>query len=176
MSLYFGPLFQLGYVVAELEAALRTWVSAGVGPWYVFDPLPIQQFSHRSGSTAVPRAKVALAYSGDVQLELIEQLDDAPTMYREFLAAGHQGLQHVAYLPADYDAAVAAGLGQGWELGQQGSAGGTRFAYLDAGGHPGSVIELVDLDEGTRGLFEHLKAKAAAWDGTGNPVSYPGRR
>ena len=39
---------------------------------------------------------IALANSGDLQIELIQQVNDAPSMYKEFLDAGHEGLQHVA--------------------------------------------------------------------------------
>jgi hypothetical protein len=36
--------------------------------------------------------------SGDVQLELIRQRSDVPSFYRDFLLAGHEGMQH--WLPA----------------------------------------------------------------------------
>jgi len=40
---------------------------------------------------------IALANSGALQIELIQQRNDAPSMYRDFLNAGHEGLQHLAY-------------------------------------------------------------------------------
>src|SRR6476469_1333708 len=30
-----GPIWQLGYVVRDLDIALEHWLAAGVGPWYV---------------------------------------------------------------------------------------------------------------------------------------------
>lgn len=170
MSTSFGPLWQLGYVVADLEPALQGWLQAGVGPWYVLDPLPIDRFSYRGGPSQVPRAAVALAYSGGVQIELIHQLDDTPTMYRDFLAATGGGLQHVGYLPADYDAACATADALGWSIGHDGEASGTRFRYYDTGNHAGSVIELVAPSAKTVGFFGLLRDLAASWDGTTDAV------
>ena len=36
------------------------------------------------------------------EMVLIEQRDDKPSMYREFLAAGHEGLQHWSSWPENY--------------------------------------------------------------------------
>jgi len=34
----FGPLRQIGYVVSDIERAMRHWVDVcGVGPWFYFD-------------------------------------------------------------------------------------------------------------------------------------------
>lgn len=175
MSLLFGPIWQLGYVVRDLDAALDHWVSAGVGPWYVFDPFPIDRFCYRGGPSIVPNAAIALSNSGTTQVELICQRDDAPTMYRDFLATSGEGLQHLGYLPADYDRALATATAKGWEIAHEGSASGTRFVYLDHRGHAGTVCELVDLDPRSRSFFEHIASEAAAWDGTTNPVRPVGR-
>ena len=38
MSRIFGPIRQLGYVVQDIESAMRHWVEVeGVGPWFVLD-------------------------------------------------------------------------------------------------------------------------------------------
>ena len=111
VAMGFGPIWQLGYVVRDLDAALEHWLAAGVGPWYVFDPLPIDRFCYRGGPSIVPDVAVALAYSGTTQVELIHQRDDTPTLYRDFLATSDGGLQHLGFRPSDYDGALAAGVG-----------------------------------------------------------------
>ena len=40
---------------------------------------------------------LALANSGTLQIELIQQRNDAPSLYLDFLQAGHEGLQHLGY-------------------------------------------------------------------------------
>jgi len=177
MSLHFGQPTQLGYVVRDLDAALHHWTTVlGIGPWYVFDPFVVTEFVHR-GTPVDPDVVIALSNSGTMQIELIAQRDNTPTLYREFLDSGHEGLQHMAWWPEDYDAAVAHGEAQGWEVGQRGAvAGGGRFLYFDTEAHPGTVIELADIGEKGRSFFAHIRDTAAAWDGTTDPVRYPGRR
>jgi hypothetical protein len=167
----FGPIWQLGYVVADVEGAMQGWLAQGVGPWYVLDPFPVDRFSYQEGDPSIiPRITIALTYSGGVQVELIQQHDETPTLYRDFLARTGGGLQHLGYLPADYDAALASAKAEGWAVYHQGSAAGTRFSYLDGGNHPGAVAEIVDLDAGSRGFFAHIESEAASWDGRARPV------
>ena len=90
---------------------------------------------------------VALANSGDVQLELIQPRNDAPSMYKDFLDcrtrrdATHRLL--VQRLPDPPRQALAAG----YLIGQEGSIGGEqgRFAYLDTEAEQGTVIEISDI-------------------------------
>ena len=49
----------------------------------------------------------ALANTGDLQIELIQQRNDAPTMYRDFVKAKGSGLQHVAYWTQNFDSDMA---------------------------------------------------------------------
>jgi hypothetical protein len=97
MSRLFGPIRQNGYVVRDIEAALKHWTEViGVGPFWYFERVPIEQFSYQ-GEPSPLEVSIALANTGPLQIELIRQRNDAPSMYRDFLSAGHEGLQHVAY-------------------------------------------------------------------------------
>ena len=50
MSLLFGPLRQMGYVVRDIEGAMRHWIDVcGVGPWFYAERLPLTAFSYRGG-------------------------------------------------------------------------------------------------------------------------------
>src|SRR3954451_15573228 len=95
------------------------------------------------GERYEPHNSVALANSGSVQVELIQPRNDVPSMYRDFLRAGHTGLQHVACWTENYDADLKRLLAQGFkpvmggEVGQRG-----RFVYFDTEYHPGAVVEL----------------------------------
>ena len=51
------------------------------------------------GEPTEPVVSIAFANSGDLQVELIEQEDDAPSIYREFLDAGREGFHHLAWWP-----------------------------------------------------------------------------
>ena len=45
----------------------------------------------------------AIAYSGDLQIELIYQHDDAPSIYSEFSRGGRSGLQHMGVMTDSVD-------------------------------------------------------------------------
>ena len=132
MSRIFGSIAQNGYVVRDIHAAMDHWIDAmGVGPWFYFERMKPERFRHR-GRDSDLEMNVALANSGDIQIELIQQTNDAPSMYQEFLAAGREGLQHIAYWTTEYQTLYDRVLSLGFELGQEGQIGGEkgRFAYF----------------------------------------------
>ena len=106
---------------------------------------------------------VAFANSGDLQIELIQQRNDAPSLYKDFLDAGREGLQHVAYWTRDYQTLYERALSLGYTVGHEGRIGGEqgRFAYFDTEGHPGTVIELSDVSGGKGKFFEHIRRAAS---------------
>src|SRR5262249_12331349 len=92
MSRFFGPLRQMGFVVRDIDKAMRHWVDVcGIGPWYIAEKLPLHGFWYKDQRYDDIHLTIALANSGDVQLELIQQRDNTPSMYRDFLAAGTRG-------------------------------------------------------------------------------------
>jgi hypothetical protein len=92
-------------------------------------------------------------------------------MYRDFLEACHEGLQHIAYWTHQFDADLERLTSAGYSVGQSGEAGGPdgRFVYFDTEDHPGTVVELSEIS-GTKGsFFEMIASAAREWDGS-NPV------
>lgn len=167
MSRIFGAVRQNGYVVRDVHAAMDHWVTVmGVGPWFYFERVPIDYFRHRGHDSAV-EMNIALANSGDLQIELIQQTNAAPSMYREFLDAGREGLQHVAYWTTDYQALYDRALALGYTVGHEGQIGGAqgRFVYFDTESHPGTVIELSDISGSKGPLFEYVRKASIDWDG-----------
>ncbi len=87
MSRLFGPIRQMGYVVRDIESAMHHWIDVcRIGPFFYVDRLPLINFQYQ-GQSGDPHLSIALANSGDVQVELIQQKDDTPTMYQDFLGA-----------------------------------------------------------------------------------------
>jgi hypothetical protein len=167
MSRIFGPVRQNGYVVRDIQAAMDHWIKVmGVGPWYYIDRVKTDYFRHRGRDSDVEMS-IALANSGDLQIELIQQRNDAPSMYREFLAADRAGLQHMSFWTTDYQTLYDRTLALGYKVGHEGQIGGEkgRFAYFDTETHPGTVIEISDISGGKGGFFERIRQAAANWDG-----------
>ena len=168
MSRHFGEIRQNGYVVRDIDAALKHWTEVlGVGPFYYIEDVPVKNFTYR-GAPSSAELSIALGNSGDLQIELIQQRNDAPSMYRDFLDAGHEGLQHVAYWTRDFDADFERSQKLGYTVGQSGDVGGPggRMVYFATEAHPGTVIELSEIS-GLKGkTFEMIAEKARTWDGS----------
>jgi len=167
MSRIFGQIAQIGYVVTDIEASMQQWIRHGVGPWFYIERVQTDYFRHRSVDSPV-QMSIALANSGDVQIELIQQRNDAPSMYREFLDSGRSGAQHVAYWTTDFEDLYQRALAAGYTVGHEGQIGGERgrFAYLDTEHDQGTVIEISDISGAKGQMFAYIREQAAAWDGT----------
>ena len=167
MSRLFGDLTQIGIVVRDIDAAMRHWSEVcGVGPWYYAEKLPLTMFSYRGQRHDSIHMSAAFANSGDTQLELIQQRCDTPSMYQDFLAAGHEGMQHWSSWPEDYDERLSTALANGYEIGQQGDSARGRFVYLWNEGHPGTVIEMAHMTPERRRIFDGVRQAAINWDGS----------
>jgi len=171
MSRFFGDVRQNGYVVHDIEAAMAYWTQTmGVGSWLYLERAPIEDFCYQGKPSALD-VSIALANTGPLQIELIQQRNDAPSMYNDFREDGHEGLQHVAYWTQNFDRDLALATDRGLEVGQSGWAGSPdgRFVYFTAEQHPGTVIELSEISGAKGQLFRKIREKCARWDGT-NPV------
>ena len=110
MSNLLGPIRQLGYVVDDIEGGMKYWSEVmGVGPWFYNPRVPIEDYTF-DGQRYDPENSVALANSGEMQVELIQIRNDAPSMYRDFMAKGLRGLQHVAFWTTQFDVDLATDL------------------------------------------------------------------
>jgi len=168
MSGIFGTVRQNGYVVRDIRAAMDHWVNVlRIGPWFYFDRVKTDYFRYR-GKDSNLEMSAALANSGELQIELIQQRNEAPSMYQEFLDAGREGLQHIAYWTKDFQALYDRALSLGYKVGQEGQIGGERgrFCYFDTEGHPGTVIEISDISGGKGRFFERIRTAAIDWDGS----------
>jgi len=109
-----------------------------------------------------------------VQVELIQQRNDAPSMYQDFLKAGRTGLQHLAYWTEDFDNDLARLLEKGWKVGMSGEVGERgRFVYFETEFHPGTVIELSEIAGPKGTVFRIIRESAENWDGSDPVRTFP---
>lgn len=164
-----GPVRQNGYVVRDLDAAIQTWLGLGVGPWVTLGPL--EQPMVFRGRPTTPTITLAFANSGELQIELIRQDDDAPSAYREFLDAGGEGFHHLAWWADDIVPVEAAVRAAGCDVVfGSGEGGATRFFYAEAPAVAATMLEVMELNDLTRSLVDHVKRAADTWDGETDPV------
>lgn len=170
MSNLLGPIRQLGYVVDDIELGMKHWSEVmGVGPWFYNPRVPIEDY-HYEGKPYEPHNSVALANSGDMQVELIQIRNDVPSMYRDFMNKGLRGLQHVAFWTTTFDDDLAMMKARGFTVKMGGCVGDDgRFVYFAEEDHPGTCIELSEVMGPKGRMFDAVRAAAVDWDGK-NPV------
>ena len=168
MSQSFGSVLQVGYVVKDIHAAMQAWASIGVGPWFYREVSPVTEFNYYGSPSEFPDISIALANSGDVQIELIQQRNDAPSLYRDMLEQGLEGIQHVAYWTEDrFDEWREILLAKGFKEGHSGRIGvAGRFAYFVNDRMPHAVIEISEMVGGKGERFKAIRAAAQNWDGS----------
>jgi catechol 2,3-dioxygenase-like lactoylglutathione lyase family enzyme len=160
-----GQVRQIGYVVRDLERTLAGWVELGVGPWFVIRGMPQRVFYR--GEPCQITLSLALANSGEMQIEVIQQTDDAPSIFTEFLSSGREGFHQLAYWTEDFAATMQAVEAAGWPVAWSGGEDiGTRFAYVEPPNSPAAVVEIMELTEATTGMAAFVRDAAASWDGS----------
>jgi catechol 2,3-dioxygenase-like lactoylglutathione lyase family enzyme len=160
-----GPVRQVGYVVRDLEQAIATWCAMGVGPWYLVRGT--RQRARYRGQPCVTTLSVAFANSGELQIELIHQDDDTPSIYTEFLDAGHEGFHQLAWWTDDFDGLLRAADEAGWpELWAGGDDDGPRYVYFEPPAGPATVAELMEITPITTGMAQLVRDAAIDWDGS----------
>jgi hypothetical protein len=163
-----GPVRQFGYVVADLDDALSGWLAAGVGPWYVMRGL--RQSCRYRGEPCEVTLSIGLASIGGMQIEVIQQEDRTPSVYREFLDSGRHGFHQLAWWVDDFEAALQAAQERGWPVVWSGGEDvGIRYAYLEPTWGPAAVFELIANTDLMAGVDRMIREATAAWDGS-DPV------
>jgi methylmalonyl-CoA/ethylmalonyl-CoA epimerase len=161
-----GAVMQMAYVVDDLHDAIRQWTSKlCVGPFYVLER--VKYLDHEvDGLRSSPQMSLAFAYSGEYQIELVQQHDEEPSVVRSYPASPMNGFHHVGILsddmPTDEAWLAASGLRH---VGSSISEIGVRVAFFHGGAHAGGLVELIRIDDVVTGFFGALKRAAAQWDG-----------
>jgi Glyoxalase/Bleomycin resistance protein/Dioxygenase superfamily len=162
---------QAAFMVDDVEAAAMNWVrTTGIGPFLMVPHIELVEYSHRGVKSSGLDFSVALAQSGGIQIELIQQHCDNPSAYRDTIAKGSQGFHHLAVYCEDYDADYRHYIDQGFVSAVDGVFGDLRFSYIDTSKAIGCMIELVEQNSLQSEFFARVAAEAEGWDGVTNPL------
>jgi hypothetical protein len=160
---------QMGYVVRDIEAAMQHWTRGlRVGPFYYAEGAPIHELSYRGAASDV-RASIALSYSGNMQIALIQQRNEAPSSFLDFLNAGRNGLHHVGFFSSNFDRDLNRARVAGLEVLQTciiGSPEG-KFAILGSEDPYRTRPALIATNDANLDLFRMVEKEAQRWDGSG---------
>ena len=171
MSRFFGDSVQVAYVVPDIDTAIRRMLNSGIGP--VFVMRRVRLLARHKGRENSLLITVALAYSGGIQYEFVQQHDDTPSAYLDFTAAHpHGGSHHVAHFCENFDQPLrrARELGTEFEIVQEFLAPGPPGP-----GARGRTGRHLDVPAGHRPPARHVHSRPVAvggllvrWVRTGN--------
>jgi hypothetical protein len=160
--------FQLGFVVDDILAAAARWASVyGVGPFHVV-PVYEQHLIYHGAETTIT-GQVAVAQAGPVQIELIQQHCNRPSIFREWSRGGRCAFHQLATVTPDYDGKKAYYEGLGYELAAENRSSRVRVAYFDTVEDFGFYTEVIQQTPGFLANLNKISQTCAAWEGT-DPV------
>lgn len=165
----FGQIMQLGYIVDNIEQAAQKWIDdLGIGPFYLLDSAKMDQYYYR-GTRMDVELRLAFAYWGEVQVELVQPLDNNDSFYNRALKEGAGKLNHCATVVKDLDALLDSRNLRDRIVHHADMSSGLKFVYLE-NYLPGNLhLELIEAQESTLQAFTGMRDIAANWDGQ-NPL------
>ncbi|WP_062343828.1 VOC family protein [Novosphingobium sp. CCH12-A3] len=161
-----GPVGQLAYLPQDFDAAVKYWTETmGVGPFYLMENVALGDAKYKGVPTGAVFS-IAIAYWGDVQIELIRPENSEPSIYTGEYAVT-DSLHHICIFVDSIAEARAACAQAGATILVEGKVGEDgEVIYVDAGQGPGHVIELLQNMTGADAIFQMIKDAAKDWDGS----------
>jgi len=138
------PIGQIGMVVYDVDKTAAYYEKTfGIRPWSVNTYQPV--FTHEKSGPVHATLKIAMAYAGGVQIELI-QVTQGRSYYNDTLDH-REGLHHLGFMVNDLEKRVAACQDQGIGVIQRGRIKHKGFtvdyAYMDTVGLGGVIFEFI---------------------------------
>lgn len=161
-----GPVGQLAYLPQDFDAAVRYWTETmGVGPFYLMENVALGECKYKGVPTGA-LFSIAIAYWGDVQIELIRAENREPSIYTGEYAVT-DSLHHICIFVDSIAEARAACAEAGAQILVEGKVGEDgEVIYVDPGKGPGHVIELLQNMSGADAIFQMIKDAGKDWDGS----------
>jgi hypothetical protein len=159
-----GRVEQIAYVVPVLEAAIEQHSrDFGSGPYFMREARAECRYR---GSPAVLGYRFALGQWGSVQIELVEPVGDAPSIFREITGVSPMVLHHVCLLPEDLPAQAAAFEGQGDRVVLDFTTPfGSRVVMLDTVERYGHFVELHERVRVVEQIYGNVREAARSFAG-----------
>jgi hypothetical protein len=159
---------QMGFVVTDVVTTAMRWATVfGVGPFLVL-PRLVTPCTHR-GKEVDLETQLAVAWAGPVQIELIQQHSDGPSIFRDLYGPDESGFHQLCTVSYDFGGKVAYFKELGYEVAGSIDARGHRVAYIDTVADFGFFTEIVEYRPEFLQQLAQMADTCAHWDGT-DPV------
>jgi Glyoxalase/Bleomycin resistance protein/Dioxygenase superfamily len=160
-------IVQMAFVVPEIEAAARFYGDLlKLGPWFVRGHFTSTTARYRGEPTSAS-ASLAVAFSGNMQFELVALHDERAAVWREFSDVQTFGFHHYGFGTRRFDDDVAHYEAAGAECVFTDVAPvGGRVAYMDTRSQLHGMVEIIEMVDAKEAFYDSVRAAAAEWDGT----------
>ena len=164
---------QLAYVVADIDAAVTRWLNTTTAGPFFRAKFDLTGQSYR-GAEVEAAIEVALAYRDDVLIELIQPVDNHPSIYHEVMHVRGPGVHHVMLSTADIDADVARHEAAGNASVASGQLPGFGCAvFIDTFTELGHFIEYGAWTASVLVAIEGFRSAHRTWTGADPVRPYP---
>jgi methylmalonyl-CoA/ethylmalonyl-CoA epimerase len=161
----FGNMMQMAFVVENFDDSIKFWTKKmNVGPFFKLEHLRVRDVYYKDKDVDIDFS-VAIAYSGGMQIELVNQHCDTPSIYNEYVNNEKGPLHHLCTLTTDIENDIRILESQGYINLQGGKTEDDgKFAYLDTKEREGPMIEIAQLSDASLRLFAMMKEASKNWD------------
>ncbi|NTI78522.1 VOC family protein [Rhizobium rhizogenes] len=162
----YGGIIQYAFTTPDIRQAMENYVDQfGIGPWFVSGPFVPPEGLYR-GQPTVMRLSLAIAFSGNRMIELIQQHDDKPSVYQELIAKRGHGFHHWAIGTRDLEGEVERFTSQGYEVVfSDRSPRGVRIAYVDTSADFPGMTEIIEISDDLLANYDAMLEATQTWDG-----------
>jgi len=162
-------LGQIGYVVTDVDKTMTYYRDTfGIGPWMLLDERPDPCIEDEK--EIHPLLRIALAYVGPVQIELI-QVVEGESLHLEHVSKSDGGVHHLGFMVQDLGKRLDACRKVGVGILQRGTIKDIGFtidyAYLDTVDQAGVILEFIQWRLGSIPVpINRLTHSVVAWVGS----------
>ncbi|HEX5000112.1 MAG TPA: VOC family protein [Terriglobia bacterium] len=157
---------QMAYVVKDINDAMHWWMhNCRVGPWFLLESFTGPEQRYRGEPTSAD-IKLAMSFSGHMNIELIQPKDNRPSVYKETIDRRGYGFHHLGIAFADVLMERAAFEKRGYSVAFETPvpSGGSVYYLNDETREPG-FIELIPATSGMDEMFTKFWKATVDWDG-----------
>ena len=162
---------QTAFIVPDLQEAMARWVrDMRAGPFFVLPHLLAPGQVYR-GQESRADVTLAMGFAGHMLIELIQPLDDHPSVYKETIELRGYGFHHLGIACVDVDASAAQYRERGYEEAYRAAVPtGGEVVYMDDGTGPrAGFLELLPVTPAMDKTFTRFWEASRDWDGS-DPV------
>ena len=160
-----GGVVQHSFVVEDINAALDWWTKdLRVGPFFLAPRYRGPGRSLYRGEHSDAEFALAAGFIGTLSIELLQPLDDHPSVFRDTIERSGYGFHHVGVATQDVDASIREYEAKGYSLAYLADIPmGGYVAYMEP---PSKEFGFVELSPASAGVFfDALWRQSLDWDG-----------